>query len=182
MAFSIKGRKTILEEIGIEDAADICNLRNDERINRFLSTSRKVSEAEQREWIKANLARHDGHYLKIIDSGSGGFCGTASIYNVKKDEAEFGRYICTQALQAVETEYLLIQHAFDTMQLNRIYCRTAADNKKVWKQHVSYGFTDAGEEVFKTADKDLVLKVQELTDHQYRKTDYSFIEKLLAKF
>ena len=182
MGHPIEGKKTLLTEVGIGDAADICNLRNDERINKFLSTSRKVSVGEQEQWIAANLAKKDGYYFKILDKATGQFCGTASIYNVAEKDAEFGRYICTQALQAVETEYLLIKEAFESMHLQRIYCRTAMDNKKVWKQHVSYGFVDAGEEVFKNDDKDLVLKVQELTEYAYGKTDYSFIDKLLAKF
>ncbi len=181
MVLKVKGEKTTLEEVVPADAADICALRNDEKISRFLSSSRQVSVEEQRQWIENNLAKGDGHYFRILDE-KGGFCGTASLYNVLDNEAEFGRFICTRTLQAVETEYLVIRHAFETMGLRRIYCRTAVENKKVWKMHYSYGFVDAGEEAFSVPGKDMVLRIQELTLEQYGQTDYSFISKLMAKF
>ncbi len=66
------------------------------------------------------------------------------------------------------------------MNLKRIYCRTAAENIKVWRQHYKFGFNDVGEEFLPV--KEHMLKIQELTCNTYKKTDYSFIEKLVVKF
>lgn len=182
MAAQIKGTKTLLQEVAVEDAAAICALRNDERINKYLSTSRQVSLAEQEDWIRMNLARKDGVYFKIIDSTTGEFCGTASIYALSGDGADFGRYISTKALQAIEAEYLALKYAFEEMGLKRIFCRTSVENKKVWKQHLNYGFVDVGEEMLRAADKELILKIQELSYEKFLATDYSFLQKLIQKF
>lgn len=182
MAAQIKGEKTLLQEVTVADAAAICALRNDERINKYLSTSRQVSVAEQEDWIRMNLARKDGVYFKIIDAANGEFCGTASIYALAGDGGDFGRYISTKAVQAIESEYLALKYAFEEMGLRRVYCRTSVENKKVWKQHLNYGFVDVGEELLRAADKELILKIQELSLAKFRETDYSFIQKLIQKF
>jgi RimJ/RimL family protein N-acetyltransferase len=178
----IKGTKTLLREVTVQDAAAICALRNDEKINKYLSTSRQVSIAEQENWIAANRAKKDGYYFKIIDATQDEFCGTASIYALEGEGGDFGRYICTKALQAIEAEYLALEFAFTQMGLKRVFCRTSLENKKVWKQHLNYGFVDVGEETLYAADKELSLKIQELTHENFLATDYSFIQKLIQKF
>ena len=182
MGIQINGIKTILEEVTVDDASDICRLRNNAQINKYLSTSREVTVAEQEAWIKANLTKNDGFYFKVIDKEQNEFCGTASLYGIVGKQVEFGRYICTRALQAIEAEYLGIEYAFKQMGMHKVYCRTAVENKKVWKQHYSYGFVDEGEEKLASGDKDLVLKIQALTREQFEQTDYSFIQKLIQRF
>ena len=182
MGVLIKGEKTKLEEVTPEDAQSICLLRNNAAINKYLSTSQNITVAQQEAWIIENLAKNDGYYCKIIDLQDNKFCGTASLYNVRNKEAEFGRYICVSAIQSIETEYLMLRLAFEEMNLERVYCRTAAENVKVWKQHIRYGFRNAGEERFASEDKDLILNIQEITIDDYQRTDYSFITKLIKKF
>jgi RimJ/RimL family protein N-acetyltransferase len=176
----IKGIKTLLTEVTINDAETICNLRNDEKINKYLSSSEVISVIFQQQWIVNNQAKKDGHYFKIIDLYSNECCGTISIYNVSESKAEFGRYISTKSLQAIEAEYLILKFGFGSLKLNKIYCLTAIDNIKLWKQHYKFGFTDAGEELLKS--KNILLKVQELTFDKFICTDYSFIEKILGRF
>ncbi|MDF2380615.1 GNAT family N-acetyltransferase [Nostoc ellipsosporum NOK] len=176
----ITGRRTILKEVTPADARDICLLRNDPQINRYLSSSTTVSVEQQTHWIIANKARNDGFYFKILDSEQQRFCGTASIYNVLNGEADFGRYVCTQPVQAVETEYLLMEYAFNTMQLNKLFCRTAEENRRVWRQHVTLGFKETGQEIL--PGKELLIKVQELTRDEFLQHDYSFLERLLDRF
>ena len=174
----ITGRKTILKEVTPEDAENICRLRNDPQINRYLSSSEAVSVEQQTNWIIANKARNDGYYFKILDNNNH-FCGTASIYNVLNGEADFGRYVCTQPVQAVETEYLLMEYAFNSMQLNKLFCRTAEDNRRVWRQHVTLGFRETGQEIL--PGKELLIKVQELTRDAFLQHDYSFLQRLIDR-
>jgi RimJ/RimL family protein N-acetyltransferase len=182
MAILIKGDKTGLEEVAAEDAKNICMLRNSPAINKYLSSSEDVSIGQQKAWITQNLRKNDGHYCKIIDLQDNNFCGTASLYNVKNGEAEFGRYICTKPIQAIETELIILKLAFEEMKLRRVYCRTAVENTKVWKQHLRYGFRNAGEESFSNGTKNLTLNVQEITRDIYDSTDYSFISQIIKKF
>jgi diamine N-acetyltransferase len=137
---------------------------------------------QQQTWIIENLRKKDGYYLKIIDLDDNGFCGTVSIYNVKERQAEFGRYICIKSLQAIETEYLVLEYAFNSMNLDRVYCRTAELNSKVWRQHIRYGFSDTGTEIFHNKGKELKLKVQEITSDTFRQKDYYFIRQIIQRF
>lgn len=176
----ITGRRTLLREVTAADAEDICRLRNDPQVNRFLSSSEPVSAEQQTNWIIANKARNDGYYFKILERETLGFCGTASIYNVVNGEADFGRYVCTQPVQAVETEFLLMDYAFNTMNLDKLFCRTAEDNRRVWRQHITLGFRETGQELL--PGKNLLIKVQELTRDEFLQHDYSFLQRLIDRF
>ena len=174
----IIGLSTGLVKIGIEDSENICRLRNDPQNNKFLSSSNPISIKEQENWISKYLEQKNGYYFKIIDLNTYNLVGTISLYDVKIDSAEFGRYICTKSLQAIEAELLLLRFGFEIMSLNRIYCRTAEDNKLVWNQHYKFGFKDNGREYLH--QKDLFLKIQELTINEYNMFDNSKIENLIT--
>ncbi|MEP7106911.1 MAG: GNAT family N-acetyltransferase [Ferruginibacter sp.] len=171
---------TQLEEVTIDDAKVICDLRNNERNNKYLSSSAPVSIGDQQSWIINNKAKQDGYYLKIIDLSNDECCGTISLYNISENKAEFGRYIATRSLQAIEAEYLLIKLGFEALNLKEIYCRTAIENTKVWQQHYKFGFRDIEEIMLK--EKALLLKVQEISADTYNSMDYSFINKIIERF
>ncbi|MES2777488.1 MAG: GNAT family N-acetyltransferase [Bacteroidota bacterium] len=173
---------TILQTVSPADAADICKLRNNPGINKYLSSSEAVSEDQQRIWINNNLEKGDGLYLKILDRKSREFSGTISIYNVDRTNnyADFGRYICTSPLHSIEAEWMVLQIGFDIMRLEKMYCRTAEENTKVWNQHYKFGFIDDGFELLEP--KKLVIRKQELTTGQFRNFDYSKIIKLIERF
>jgi RimJ/RimL family protein N-acetyltransferase len=179
MTISIKGHNTILQTISIDDANDICVLRNDPLINRYLSSSEPISLEEQKCWLINNQKNRGELYLKILDSSNLQMCGTISIYQINQNSGEFGRYICTKSVQAIEAEWLLIRFCFEIMRLDSIFCRTAFLNTKVWKQHYAFGFTDESTELLQ--EKDLLLKRQSLSKETYRKFDYSKISNLIER-
>jgi hypothetical protein len=56
---------------------------------------------------------------------------------------EWGRWIVKPgSLAAVESAWLIYRCAFEQLKLLRVYCRTAAENKKVVSFHDSCGITD----------------------------------------
>jgi hypothetical protein len=97
-----------------------------------------------------------------------------------KREAEFGRYISVNSINAIEAEYLLLQFCFNVMHLDFVYCRTADKNIKVWKQHLSFGFKDVGFEYFQ--EKNLLLRRQALSRAEFLEFDYSKIVSLVSRF
>jgi RimJ/RimL family protein N-acetyltransferase len=181
MKISIEGHVTILRTATSADAKDIIGLRNQSRINQYLSSSNSISLEEQINWMNDNAAKRDGFYFKIMDKKSNEFCGTVSIYQISNEmSGEFGRYICTKSIQAIEAELLLLRFAFDVMGLKSIYCRTAELNTKVWKQHYEFGFIDNGTELLE--EKQFYLKKQLLTVEAYRKFNYFKIDSLISRF
>jgi len=176
----VEGCMCILTEIDISDSRDICNLRNDPVISKYLSNISPVSVEDQETWILKNIGSKDGYYFKINDLKNNIFLGTISIYNINQESAEFGRYICTNPIHATEAEYLILNFGFEKMNLRRIFCRTADENKSVWNQHLKFGFKNIGYEYLES--KNLNLIIQELTYKDYLEFDYSPIINLVSNF
>lgn len=182
MEIRLIGDSTILRSVRPDDAEYIARLRSDPRIYQYLSSNRELKTEEQRAWIMDHMKQRDSFYFTIEDLGSGDKSGTASIYNVDRDEgsAEFGRYIATHPIHAVETEFMILQLAFEVMSLRKLYCRTMDSNTKVWKQHLRFGFSDVGFEDFQ--GRSGALRRQEITFGEYLAFDYSGILGLLHRF
>ncbi len=175
----LKGNKTLLFRVKEEDANDIIKLRNNPLISKYLSGDKEITLEDQINWIRNNNTILNDYYWKICNTNNE-FCGTISLYNNNDGKAEFGRYICNHPIQAVEAELLVIRFAFQVCSLDEIFCRTVIENVKVWKQHYSFGFKDAGQENFRA--KNFILKLQVLTREIFNQFDYSKIDKLIARF
>jgi len=181
MEIKLIGEATILRSVSLNDAEFISSLRSDLRVNKYLSSSKPIEIWEQIEWLRQYLSKYDGFYFIIENKVSSKKLGTISLYNLEEDKkAEFGRYISTDSLSAIEAEYLLLQFAFNVLNLNVLYCRTAELNTKVWKQHLSFGFYDNGFELLD--EKNLLLRKQEISKDLFKSFDYSNIVNLIKRF
>ena len=182
MEIRLIGESTLLRQVRLDDAFLISELRSDPKVYEFLSSSTPISLKQQKKWLENHSNSKDGYYFIIVNSSSLKSVGTISIYdfNEGKREAEFGRYISVNSVNAIEAEYLLLDFCFNVMQLESVYCRTADENVKVWRQHLSFGFRDVGFEEF--ADKNLLLRRQTITRTEFFNFDYSRIIMLLNRF
>ena len=179
----IRGIKTILREISEADAEDIVNLRNDPANNKFLF-QKPISVEEQLNWIKRNKNSEKAKNFKVT-SIDGEFKGTISIYNIEDGRGEFGRYVVTNPVNAIEAEYLLLKICFEQLGMNAVYCQTNMENKAVWGQHVKLGFREIEtKEVTVGTNADVMVKavVQEITADQFKQFNYDKIVKLIKFF
>lgn len=179
MEKQFKGKSTILRPVTEDDAAAIIEMRNNPSINRFLSSNKPLSLQDQLGWLKNNLKAPDQHYFMILNLAELPV-GTISIYNIKNGSGEFGRYVCTQSVQAVESERMILQIAFDEIRLKYLYCRTAESNEAVWRQHLRFGFTDCGNEF--DAQLNFDLHIQGISTEAYQAFNYSKIDQLITRF
>ncbi len=180
---TIAGIKTILTELTEEDAADVIKLRNDPANNRFLF-QKPITVEQQVEWIKNNKNSDKAKNFKVTDINKE-FKGTISIYNIENGRGEFGRYIVTNPVNAIEAEYLLLRVCFEQLKLNAVYCQTNLLNKAVWGQHLKMGFKQTGtkEVIVGTAGEvSVTAVVQEITAEEYRNFNYEKIIKLIKMF
>ena len=175
----IEGKLIRLVEVSENDSISILKLRNNPAISKYLSGTSEITSEQQREWIKLNKVKSDGFYWTIKD-GINQFFGTISLYNVIDRKAEFGRYICTNSIYAIEAELLILEFGFKHMGLDEIYCRTVINNEKVWKQHYKFGFEDQSFE--ELPQKKFTLKRQVLNKVMFDHFDYSNIQILLERF
>ena len=179
MKYTVEGIKTRLIEIDEYDSADIIAFRNNPSLNKYLSSSSEITLDMQTNWIKKNAEQMDNVYFKITDLQNC-FFGTIALYNISNGKAEFGRYICTNSILAIESEYLLLKFGFSDLKLNLIYCKTVSENKKVSNQHKKLGFETIGIEMNNQLKKE--LNVQQLTKDNFFKFDYGFIMELINHF
>ncbi len=182
MEVALIGQMTILRSVTVDDAGFIADLRSNSRVNKYLSSSKPIDLEEQVAWLNQYMMERDGFYFIIERKMDSKKIGTISIYNFDEanKRAEFGRYISTDPLGAIESEHILLQFAFNVLKLNMLYCRTAELNNKVWKQHISFGFNDIGFELLE--DKNLLLRLQEITRCTFDKFDYSVIVNIIKRF
>jgi RimJ/RimL family protein N-acetyltransferase len=180
---SIRGIKTILTEITETDAQDIVTLRNDPANNKFLF-QKPISVDEQLNWINNNKGSEKAKNFKVTNSDNE-FKGTISIYNIENKRGEFGRYIVTNPVNAIEAEYLLLKICFEQLGLKTVYCQTNLENKAVWGQHVKLGFREIEtKEVSVGSNADVKVKavIQEITADEFRQFNYEKIIKLIKFF
>jgi RimJ/RimL family protein N-acetyltransferase len=182
MEIRLIGETTILRQVKLDDSLFISQLRSDPKVYKFLSSSSPITLEQQKDWLEKYIDSKDGYYFIIDNPLLFKSVGTISIYDVNngKREAEFGRYIAVNSVNAIEAEYLLLDFCFNVMHLESVYCRTADNNVKVWKQHLSFGFQNVSFEEF--SDKNIMLRRQAITRAEFLDFDYSKIFTLINRF
>jgi RimJ/RimL family protein N-acetyltransferase len=180
---TIHGIKTNLIEISESDAADIVKLRNDPVNNKYLY-QKEITVEEQIQWTIANKNRTDGKNFKVTNTNNE-FKGTISIYNIVDRRGEWGRYIVTNPVNAIEAVYLLLKFCFEELDLLAVYGQANSENKAGMNQHSKLGFREIGvKDVIVGSSGDKVVKaiVHEITAEQYKEFNYDKIIKLINFF
>lgn len=135
----ITGRRFALRPVERGDAEFIVSLRSDPELGKYLhATSPHV--ADQVAWITAYEQRADDYYFVVTDERLQEPAGTVGIYGVANRAAEWGRWLIKPgSLAAVESALLVFRIGFEQLGLDRLHCRTVAENAKVVSFHDSLG-------------------------------------------
>lgn len=140
---ALQGYTYGLRPVALSDAAFIVEVRSTsgQYLNRGASTVR-----EQGEWIERYFARPDDYYFVVQRHVDGRAEGLVGIYDLDREarSAEWGRFVLRAgSLAAVESALLVYRCGFDEMALDRMVCRTLADNAQVVAFHDSCGLERA---------------------------------------
>lgn len=142
---TLNGKYIYMRSVTVDDAAFICDIRNDKELSKFVHAVSPDVEA-QKDWIRAQLKRANDYYFAVCAVGDTPV-GLASVYDVDPaaGRAEFGRWVSRgNALQNVETVVLSFDFAFETLGVQEVYMRTMMANNTVrnfWEHFgaISYG-------------------------------------------
>jgi RimJ/RimL family protein N-acetyltransferase len=148
----LQGHAFGLRPAEVSDSAFIVGLRS--AAGHGLNRGATSVEAQQA-WMERYFARNDDYYFVVERAADGRREGLAGIYDVDRGSgcAEWGRFVLRDgSIAAVEAAMLVYRCAFETLGLERVYCRTLADNSKVIAFHDSCGLTRADAEV--TVERD----------------------------
>jgi hypothetical protein len=131
-----------LRFVDVDDAEYIFNLRTDPLLGKFISeTSQDLSD--QIDWIKQYKDRQEKglEYYFIFTKGDNRV-GVIRIYNIEKDNATSGSWICSPGLPfEIPTIIVLIMREifFETLDIGNELMDTRLGNKKVIRMHKLFG-------------------------------------------
>ena len=141
----MKGKSISLSLINIDDAEFICQLRNNEELNKHISqTSSDVSA--QKKWIEEYKDRESNNkefYFIINRNDDQSRIGTIRLYAITEDERFcWGSWILNEnktRTAALESAILLYKFAFDELKLSSSYFQVDKRNTKVISFHLKSG-------------------------------------------
>lgn len=143
----IIGKYSKLRSVKTEDAEFILSLRLNNSLNKHIN---KVDNdiKKQEEWISLQQQREGDYYFLILDLDNQPF-GTISLYNIKENSAEFGRWVSKgNMILNIESVLLIHKFAFEYCDLDFVYTNTMAENKKVINFHKRFGATIEDNHIF----------------------------------
>lgn len=149
----IIGQGIRLRAIEREDLPRFVTWMNDPEVRQGLNLIYPLSMAQEERWFEQMLQRHPAEQVLGIEVEIGGvwtLIGTCGLHNVDwvNRQAELGISIGDKAFwnrgygrRAVR---LLLRHAFNTLNLNRIYLRVYETNPRAIRAYEHAGFTLEG--------------------------------------
>ena len=133
-----------LRPIEDADAPLVMELRGNENLNRYLHATSLTLE-NQLAWFARYYERPGDYYFVVERQDSGASEGLISLYNIDPEVTcgEWGRWILRPgSMAAIESACLIYRCAFEHLGLERVFCRTMADNERVVSFHDSCGIVD----------------------------------------
>ena len=146
----IEGERVQLRRMGPQDAADVVRLRSDPDVQAQLFSERPPTVAEHLRWLADVDARGDRHEFMIVERTSGRSVGTIGLSRIDPTHrrAEYGVLIGEPGARgkglASEASRLLLDHAFRTLGLGRVYLHVFSDNEAAVRLYERVGFLREG--------------------------------------
>ena len=126
------------------DGAQVLAWRNSLDVADYMYGDHQIGAAEHARWMRGVLSA-DAHMHWIIEAG-GAPVGVANLakLNEAARRCELGHYIAEPVMRGLgigaAVEYILLQHVFETLGLNKLWCEVLASNEGAWRLHLQFGF------------------------------------------
>jgi len=138
-----------LRSLGESDIEKVRMWRMAAHIQAQFPSDVTITAEQQRDWFRAISGRSDTEHYMIctkLDQP----VGLIWLDNIEPTHghAEFGFYLGeVQAMNsgiAVEAELMILDHAFRSLELHKVYCESLISNAKVLRMHRRFGFSQDG--------------------------------------
>lgn len=148
--FFLAGSKIYLRPIGLKDSEFLCQTKNHPVVREALFMALPVYLDNEQEKIKQYITSKDAIVLTIVEKGTNTSVGQTALFRID--------YVSRAAvffLAILKTEYwskgfgteatrLMVDFAFDTLNLNRIQLHVCAENVPAIKIYQKVGFSREG--------------------------------------
>lgn len=127
-----------------EDSARVLAWRNLPEIRRWMYTDHVISQEEHDRWFAGALVNPTRRYWIIeLDGAPVGLANLADI-DLGQRRATWAYYLADPAVRGrglgAFVEYFVIEHVFDDLGLDKLWCEVLVENEAVWKMHEAFGF------------------------------------------
>lgn len=149
----LKGDLIAVELLRVDHDAGLLAAADDEAIFSWLPYPRPADTEQARAWIAGALADRQAHRrlpFAVLDAESGSVIGSTSYWHFDADNAhvEIGSTWLSRASwgtgRNAEAKLLLMSHAFDTLELERVSFRTDIRNERSQRAIERLGATKEG--------------------------------------
>lgn len=149
----IDGKRLRLRAVERSDLPKFHEWMNDPQVTEGLFRFLPVSMAEEEKWFEGVLQREAEQRPMAIEIREGEewqLAGNTGLFNIDwiSRSAEFGIFIGDKARwnkgYGTETLQLILQHGFNTLNLNRIFLRVFATNPRARRSYEKAGFVLEG--------------------------------------
>ncbi len=133
-----------LNPLTVQDIELVRTWRNSEEVSKYMYTSNKISEEEQKNWFEK--VKNDKTCEYWIIEYDGKKLGLASIYAISKvfDSCTWAFYLGDTSIRGAgigsKVEYNVLKYVFETLKLNKLNCTVFPTNDSVIKMHEGFGF------------------------------------------
>jgi RimJ/RimL family protein N-acetyltransferase len=177
----LKGPSLLLRYVRLEDAPRILELLRDPEVSRFFlwEPPRDLEETQQYvQGFQHEVYRGWAHHFAVVRDGSAELLGIANLYRIDRlaREAEIGIWLGRRYWgQGVQREVngLLLDFGFDTLQLERVRFRVAAENARAQAAFRKLGVRSRGRISLLSQREDRMVEhlVYELEAARWRSAD-----------
>ena len=144
----IKGKIVDIRILQKSDSEIIRNWKNSDHNYKYFANRNFISDLKQEKWISSKLNDDSSFYFIIIDKASKKLIGMTLLEDVdqRNRNACWGIYISDlnfrKRVYALEETMLILNYAFDYLNLNKVYGNTLSNNSKGRGFHSLVGFNE----------------------------------------
>jgi len=146
----IKGQRVFLTAVNKSSIEQLRQWRNDPDLRKYFREHREISQDMQESWFKDRVSNNDKQVdFEIHFSSSGALIGHCGLYYINwiNRTAELTIYIGDSTYKGKglgsDALRLLMDYAFKTINLNRVWCEVFSNNAAV-DVYRKIGFKDEG--------------------------------------
>lgn len=149
--YKLKYRNILIRQLEREDIEQLRIWRNDHTNATYLRKMDEITPQQQLEWYEKYLNNQKEIIFAIEEVAKRKvFVGSASLYNIQTDCAEFGRFLIGRkdvhgekiGLNALNA---ILYIAFEHLKINKIYLHCFEQNKAAFRIYSETGFIVVGE-------------------------------------
>lgn len=139
----------ILRSIAVDELELMLAWRNEPAVRANMYTQHQISREEHLIWWEKTKVRTDQKYFMYEMAGAPFGIAAFTGIDIKSQNSAWAFYASPSAPKGTgsKMEFLMLDHAFDDLKINKLYCEVLAFNKSVIKLHQKFGFRIEG--VFK---------------------------------